>query len=384
MTQPEPKPWRLIEDLLPLLSTEEFSALEQDIEKRGVLYPVKVLPDGRIIDGHNRYQISRGEAPVEVVDVDEESALELALSLNLKRRHLSQDQRNELVRELRRRNYSQERVADLLGVSRATIDLVENVNGINNDKNVIAKGPPDLRIKVPKGHDEVIWQRAKREDVTYARIAADYKVTVGRISQIIKNYEKKLDRMRAVEELKERATQLPALETLFCTIVVDPPWPYGSQYDPENWRGAPPYPEMSLDEIKALKIPSATDCVLWLWATNFHLHEAFHVLEHWGFTPKTVLTWAKDAIGLGKYLRGQTEHCILGIAGSPKLKITNQSTLLQAPRREHSRKPDEFYKLVDGTCEGPKLDFFGREPRDGWTVYGTNQLSVENATEAKS
>ncbi len=86
----------------------------------------------------------------------------------------------------------------------------------------------------------------------------------------------------------------------------------------------------------------------------------------------------QGTIGLGKHLRGQTEHCILAVKGKPKLKLTNQSTLLRAPRREHSRKPDEFYKLVDEICEGPKLDYFGRESREGWIVYGTNHVQAND------
>jgi len=92
------------------------------------------------------------------------------------------------------------------------------------------------------------------------------------------------------------------------------------------------------------------------------------------------LTWAKDSIGLGKHLRGQTEHCILAVRGKPKLNLTGQSTLLRARGREHSRKPDEFYKLVEELCEEPRLDYFGREARPGWNVYGTNQLSLEESS----
>ena len=377
--QPEPKPWELLHELLPSLSTEEEIELERDIQKEGVLYPIKVLPDGRIVDGFNRWKLSRGKAPVEVVNIDDESALGLGLRLNLKRRQLSQEQKAELVRELRRREYTQTQVARLLGVSRSTIDYVENPNRIRNDKTVNTREPPDLRVKIPKEHYPNIWQRAKRDKQPHSRIAADYKVTDGRISQILNHYEKTLDRERAIEELKDRAKRLPPPRAEFSTIVVDPPWPTGSEYDPENWRGASPYPEMSLEEIKALKIPSAADCVLWLWTINSQLHEAFHLLESWGFEPKTVLTWVKPSIGLGKYLRGQTEHCILAIKGRPKLKLTNQSTVLQAPRRQHSRKPDEFYKLVEDICEGPRLDYFGREQRPGWTVYGTNQTTATMA-----
>jgi N6-adenosine-specific RNA methylase IME4 len=139
---------------------------------------------------------------------------------------------------------------------------------------------------------------------------------------------------------------------------------------------------MSLDKIKAIKIPAAPDCALWLWTTNKHLHEAFHIVHDWGFTYKILLTWAKRSIGLGKWLRGQTEHCILAIKGSPTLKLTNQSTLLNADRREHSRKPDEFYAMIAELCDEPRLDYFGREPRAGWHVQGTSLGFPLKATKA--
>jgi N6-adenosine-specific RNA methylase IME4 len=378
MKHPQPRAWSLLRGLLPPLSEEEEADLRQDIRKEGVHYPIKILLNGLIVDGYHRWKLSDGKAPVEVVSLNEEDALGLGLRLNLKRRHVSREQRDELIRELRRLGRTQEQVAELTGFSRSLVDRVENVNGISNAQTVNVKGPPDLRVKIPEEHHAIIWQRAKKRKEPFSKIAGDYKVTEGRISQLVKSYEKKLDRSRSLEELKERANHLPVLKTVFSTIVVDPPWPYGSEYDPVNWRGATPYPEMSLDEIRALKIPAAQDCALWLWTTNKHLHEAFHIVEAWGFTYKTLLTWAKHIIGLGRSLRGQTEHCILAVKGSPKLNLTNQSTLLQAHRREHSRKPDEFYDMVTEICEEPRLDYFGREPRTGWSIHGTSQIRGKN------
>ncbi len=368
----------MLRGLLPPLSEEEESDLRRDIQKEGVQYPVKILSNGHIVDGYTRWKLSGGKAPVEVVNLNEEAALGLGLRLNLNRRHMSLEQRNELIRELRRLGKTQEKVAELTGYSRSLVDRVENINQIRNARTVNAKDPPDLRVKIPEEHHELIWRRVKKRKEPLFRIAADYKVTEGRISQVVTNHEKKLDRTRSLEELKDRVDHLPVLEAAFSTIVADPPWPYGSEYDPEYFRGATPYPEMSLDEIKALKIPAAPDCALWLWATNKHLHEAFHIVEAWGFTYKTLLTWAKHSIGLGKWLRGQTEHCILAVRGSPKLSHTNQSTLLQAHRREHSRKPDEFYTMVTEICEEPRLDYFGREPRTGWSIHGTGRIREKN------
>jgi len=191
----------------------------------------------------------------------------------------------------------------------------------------------------------------------------------------ISNLYKELKRLKAVEELREKAKSLKPLEGKFDVIVVDPPWPYGTKYDPEGRRAASPYPEMSLEELKNLKLPAAEDCVLWLWTTNAFMHEAFHLLEAWGFEPKTILTWVKDRLGLGDWLRGRTEHCILAVKGHPRVNLTDQSTVLFAKAREHSRKPEEFYKLVESLCFGRKLDYFGREKREGWEVYGTEELT---------
>jgi N6-adenosine-specific RNA methylase IME4/DNA-binding XRE family transcriptional regulator len=375
--KPEPKPWPLLTELLPPLSSQERSELYENIKRNGMQYPIKILPSGKIFDGHTRFDLFGKKARFEVVNVSEEKALELGLGLNLNRRHLSHEQRNEIIRELRRRGYTQQKTAALVGISRSAVDHVENVNKLRNDNNVNAKDAPDLRVIVPKQYYAIIWRRAKTSNEPYRQIGADYKVSPGRVAQIVKSYEKTLDRKRALEELNNRASMLPPLQAEFSTIVVDPPWPLGNAYDPENFRGSPPYPELSLEKIRELRIPAAKDCVLWLWTTNHHLHEAFHTVESWGFEYKILLTWAKsNNFGLGKYLRGQTEHCLAAVKGHPVWKLTNQSTLLLAPSREHSRKPDEFYKLVESLSEAPRLDYFGRESRPGWTVYGTSVEQV--------
>ncbi|MGA2513319.1 MAG: MT-A70 family methyltransferase, partial [Candidatus Limnocylindrales bacterium] len=89
-----------------------------------------------------------------------------------------------------------------------------------------------------------------------------------------------------------------------------------------------------------------------------------------GFEPKTILTWAKDRMGTGDWLRGQTEHCLMCVRGHPTVTLTNQTTLLHGPMREHSRKPDEFFTLVESLCPGSKLELFAREARPGWAAWG--------------
>lgn len=162
--------------------------------------------------------------------------------------------------------------------------------------------------------------------------------------------------------------EVPAGE--YACIVIDPPWPYEMAFNEQFNCGGLPYPALTIEALAAMSIPAADDCIVWLWTTNAFVHEAYHLLSAWGFEDKTIMTWVKPGMGLGRWLRGQTEHCILAIRGKPKIHLTNQTTVLHAPRREHSRKPDEFFHLVEELCSGPRLEMFAREPRDGWEAQG--------------
>lgn len=190
----------------------------------------------------------------------------------------------------------------------------------------------------------------------------------------IKKEIKKIKREQEIEELKKKIEEsAPAPLTMeYDVIVIDPPWPYGTEYDPDGRRAASPYPEMSLDEIKAIELPASENCVLWLWTTHKFMRYAFEVIDAWGFREVAILTWVKDRIGLGTWLRSQTEFCIMAVKGSPKVNLTNQSTVIYGKLREHSRKPDEFYEMVDSLCIGRKLDYFSREKREGWDQYGND------------
>ena len=92
---------------------------------------------------------------------------------------------------------------------------------------------------------------------------------------------------------------------------------------------------------------------------------------------KAILTWVKDLMGTGRWLRSKSEFCM--VKGKPKVDLTNQTTVLNAPLREHSRKPDEFYALVDSLCIGRKLDILSREARPGCEQFGNEPGKFEGA-----
>lgn len=186
------------------------------------------------------------------------------------------------------------------------------------------------------------------------------------------------------KNLCDKSTRPNLPNRTYQCLVIDPPWFYHLRNNDKTHRNKITYPAMQIEEILALPIPGLCDengAVLWLWYTNNHVIEATDCIRHWGFQLKTILTWekisqnGKTRLGTGHWLRNSTEHCILAVRGkvtsfSHSKKLTNQSTIIKAPRREHSRKPDEFYKLVEHLCEGTKLEMFARQRRVGWDYWG--------------
>ena len=138
---------------------------------------------------------------------------------------------------------------------------------------------------------------------------------------------------------------------------------------------------MSLEEIAGWvteHVEFADDSILWLWTTHRFLPDAFALVDGWGFQQKVTVTWVKtdrsgekQRFGVGRWLRSSSEFCIMAVKGSPQIQLTSQTTVVHGPLREHSRKPDEFYEMVDSLCLGARrVDVFSREPRPGWDQVG--------------
>jgi len=175
-------------------------------------------------------------------------------------------------------------------------------------------------------------------------------------------------------------TRFRSVVKKYRTILIDPPWPYRQKLESSKARGGVKYPVMTVEQIEALDIAgwADNDCQLWLWTTNSHLHEAFHCLEAWGFRYITMATWVKTKMGLGYWLRGKTEHLLLGVKGNPRSKFVgihgesgyDWSTFMYAPPAGHSKKPECSYDMIEALSEPPRLEIFARQHRLGWDVIG--------------
>lgn len=175
----------------------------------------------------------------------------------------------------------------------------------------------------------------------------------------------------------------------FGCILSDPPWAFrtrdvGSR-DAVPARGEQPYTTMSLDELKAIPVAKAAapDCALFMWVVDTHLEQSFELAKAWGFAYKTrAFTWVKTSktggdppIGMGYWSRKQTEFCLLFTRGRPKPVSRSVREIIEAPRREHSRKPDEQYARIEALVAGPYLEMFARQARPGWKAWG-NQTDL--------
>ncbi|MCK5613307.1 S-adenosylmethionine-binding protein [Candidatus Pacearchaeota archaeon] len=182
----------------------------------------------------------------------------------------------------------------------------------------------------------------------------------------------------------------------FSTILADPPWQFQNRTGkmaPEHKRLSR-YPTMPLKEIRELPVEAIVDDTahLYLWVPNALLADGLQVMEHWGFTYKTNLIWYKirkdggpDRRGVGFYFRNVTEIILFGVRGKNARTLQpgrSQENIISSRKREHSRKPDEQYDIIESCSWGPFLELFARGPRKGWVSWGNQaeQYSPEWAT----
>ena len=178
----------------------------------------------------------------------------------------------------------------------------------------------------------------------------------------------------------------------FATLLADPPWQFQNRTGkmaPEHKRLLR-YPTMELEEIFELPIRelAAARSHLYLWVPNALLSEGLEAMRRWGFTYKTNLVWYKvrkdggpDGRGVGFYFRNVTELVLVGVRGSMRTLTPGrtQVNLLATRKREHSRKPDEIYDIIEACSPGLYLELFARFPRRGWTQWGNEDVE-ENGT----
>lgn len=360
------------QDLIPALSPDEFNQLEQNCIQHGIQDSIKVW-NNYVIDGHNRYAIAQKHKlkfETEVLNFENELKVREWMILNqFGRRNLSNYQRSILALQL-----------EDVFKEKAKENLIQSGNhfgkGCQKSDNPIQ--PIDTKKEVAKvanvSHDTIakvkhIEQKASPE--VKAKLQTG-EVSINQVYQEIKKEEKKIEREEYIQKQKQDIESgiITTGSGLYNIISMDPPWPYGRVYDPQTSRVANPYPEMSIEQIKQIKAPFEKDAILFLWTTHAFLPDSFDIMKEWNFEYKATMVWNKMKIGMGAWFRMQCEFCLVGIKGKPFWQNTKFPEIIEEPRREHSRKPDAFFELVDQITAGTKLEYFSREKRNNWDNYG--------------
>ena len=340
----------------------EFSELKASIEKLGLIEPLVVNQENKLLCGRRRYQAVK-ELGWEDVDIriiktkNELEEFDIALDENIKRKQLTPLEEGQALLERKKiyeRMYPETKQGAIPG---------NQEKGSVGGKTAKCAVLPDSFV-TNTSQKLGISERGIRKNIQAAELVEEHPELASekKVSRIIMKHE--------INKQKEKIKTLITPKGKFDVIVIDPPWE--SIYNPEGRRGGAKYPTMTIEQIKNIKLPMNDNCVIWLWVINRYIHEAFHILEKWELNYKNIFTWIKPQLGLGDWGRTQTEHILLATKGKPLTDFRNQKNIITADRKGHSEKPSEFYNMVEKTCYGKiKLDYFARKERKGWEVYGT-------------
>jgi len=397
--------WHPYADLFPWIEGPALAEFNADIAANGVRQPIVFL-DGQILDGRNRYMAAR-QAGIAYPRCDYigSDPLGFVVSLNLKgRRHLTESQRAMIAAKLANLGIGRPAAAPVSDGANAEIPPIGGISteaaaaalnvgarSIERAKTVREHGAPDLVAAVERGDAAVAAAEAiarlpqARQEEILDRVRHDGGgrkafAAVSKRARAETQDRKKVQRAVREEMLGHKVRALPAQK--FGVILADPAWRYENWSNETGMDRAPDnhYPTMSLDEIKAIEVPSiaAPDCVLWLWVPAPLLLAGIAVLESWGFDYKTNVVWEKvrpgAARGLGRWFNVEHEHLLLGTRGRVPAPAPGEqwSSVIRAEVGPHSAKPERVLELIEAYFPTvPKIELNRRGPaREGWSAWG--------------
>jgi N6-adenosine-specific RNA methylase IME4 len=372
--------------VFPEIGHEDFEALKTDILANGLQESI-TLYEGKILDGRMRYQacISAGIEPTFrnlAAGIDPFAFL---VSANLHRRHLTTGQRALIAARLpriahgsnrfKRIEVDKENSRAIPGMNRADRASVVRVDEktVREAETVVDSGLPELIDRVERNliSIDVAAKVAKYTPERQALILADE--GSDRVRTVLKQ-QRRAERELELADATNRASEGLLSDQVYAVLYADPPWrfepwsPTGMDRAADNH-----YPTVTVDKLKAMTVPKAPTSILFLWATAPMLLEALAVMAAWGFAYKTHLVWAKDKVGTGYWARSRHELLLIGTRGdvpAPAMGLQPES-VIEAPRGEHSVKPDEFRVIIEAMFPNcPRLEMFARTPREGWDSWG--------------
>jgi N6-adenosine-specific RNA methylase IME4/ParB-like chromosome segregation protein Spo0J len=376
---------------MPALTQEEYAELKADIAARGVMVPVEYDERGSVIDGHHRIRICaelgiRDFPKVIRAGMSEQEKLTRARKLNRARRHITPEQRRNLIREQLRETpeKSDRQIAAGLGVSDKTVsaqrERMEATGGLlkfNSSIGAGGKGRPRQAQRKPVS----VFNPASRAELALQNPGIVEKIASGKAKSVIDAQRKALkDTILAGYENRTNTTAQADIFTTakkYRIVYADPPWPYSGSRSGQGITGAAGYyPTLPLRDICALPAANIPEkhAALFLRVASPFLEACFVVARAWGFTCKAHFVWDKVRHNMGHYNSVRHELLLICTRGScvpdaPKLYDSVQT--VERGDGQHSRKPEEFRGIIDTLYgAGNRIELFARRGSAGWDTWG--------------
>jgi N6-adenosine-specific RNA methylase IME4 len=359
-------------DIFPLIEGIDFTDLVNDIRQNGLHEPI-VLYRNQILDGRNRYRgcLAAGVEP-NFTKYTGSDPLGYVISLNLKRRHLDESQRALVAARIAKLRLGDNQHSEGLPIGRASELLNVGERTTARAREVLDRGTAALVGAVERGQVSVSAAAdvATLPEQEQVEIVARGEREILKAASEIRARKAEARRAERIEKLIAISNHNAPLapDRRYPVIYADPPWlyehpPMGGNRVIENH-----YPTLTLEEICALPVAeiSTEDAILFMWATSPKLSECMDVIKAWDFDYRTSVVWVKDKIGMGYYVRNQHEFLLIAKRGDPPMPAEGdrQSSVVEAPRTEHSAKPNEFYELIERMYPDlPKIELFARQDR---------------------
>ncbi|MDK4704312.1 MT-A70 family methyltransferase [Rhizobium sp. CNPSo 4062] len=376
---PDRIPHHALAGLFPMFSEAELDELAEDIRMRGQEQPVWIL-DGKIIDGRNRDEACHriGIDPW-TKDYEGDDPLGFVLSLNLRRRHLTESQRAMVAAKIvdweRGMNQATAGSANL-PTREAARRMSISERAVTAAKRVREQGAPALlaaieagKITVNAGESLSYLERQAQEEV----LRAEKKEIIAKAKAIRTERQQHSRMIRTalinhIADKGERATgEMP--RAAYAVGYCDVPWQQEAWSDETGQDKGLPYPSMTVDELMSLcageRSPFTQDAILYFWTTTNRLADALRIIGAWGFSYVSMITWDKVNIGMGRWVRDRTEHLIICKRGNfPGIDLytAKPESLYSEVKTEHSRKPVWFSEEIERLYpDMRKLELFQRK-----------------------
>jgi N6-adenosine-specific RNA methylase IME4/ParB-like chromosome segregation protein Spo0J len=380
MTKMSTLEFHTLASLFPLLGGTDFDELVADIRAYGLREPIVVYED-KVLDGRNRLRActAAGVEPTFTAYTGDDPVA-YVVSLNLRRRHLDESQRAMVAAKLATLKLGDNQHSEGPSIEGASRLLNISHASVERAKAVQRAGTPELIHAVERGGVSVSaaadLSTLPAQDQREIVARGEWEILQAALAiRARKGEQRRVERLQRLVEASKGNADLP-IGRKWPILLADPPWQHEHQLFSSTWKDIKDhYPTLTLEQICALPVAeiASENALLFLWVPPPKLAESFKVIEAWGFDYRTGLVWVKHAIGMGNYVRQKHEHLLIARRGDIPMPATADRpvSVLEAPRRKHSQKPDEVYEIIERMYPTlPKIELFARNARENWSAWG--------------